>query len=94
MDENLEILKRLWTEKMVDGKYMAHNISAAVMYPKPVAAADADPDRRLCRQGAAARRHRRRRLADLFLLAGKFHEILDQDPRLRQGSAARTPTSF
>ena len=35
MDENLEILKRLWTEKMVDGKYTAHDISAAVMSPKP-----------------------------------------------------------
>lgn len=36
MDENLEILNRLWTEKKVDGTYMAHKISAAVMYPKPV----------------------------------------------------------
>ncbi|MGA7965392.1 MAG: TIGR03619 family F420-dependent LLM class oxidoreductase [Gammaproteobacteria bacterium] len=36
MDENLEILNRLWTEEKVDGTYMAHNISAAVMYPKPV----------------------------------------------------------
>ena len=36
MDENLEILNRLWTEPKVDGKYMQHNISAAVMYPKPV----------------------------------------------------------
>src|SRR5690349_22973711 len=36
MDENLEILNRLWTEPMVNGKYTAHNISAAVMYPKPV----------------------------------------------------------
>jgi probable F420-dependent oxidoreductase len=36
MDENLDILNRLWTEEKVDGKYMAHNISAAVMYPKPV----------------------------------------------------------
>ena len=35
MDENLEILNRLWTEEKVDGKYTAHNISAAVMYPKP-----------------------------------------------------------
>jgi probable F420-dependent oxidoreductase len=35
MDENLEILKRLWAEPKVDGKYMNHNISAAVMYPKP-----------------------------------------------------------
>ncbi len=57
MDENLEILKRLWTEPKVDGKYMNHAISAAVMYPKPYQeAADADPDRRLCGQGAAARR--------------------------------------
>jgi alkanesulfonate monooxygenase len=36
MDENLDIINRLWTEEKVDGKYMAHNISAAVMYPKPV----------------------------------------------------------
>jgi alkanesulfonate monooxygenase len=35
MDENLEILRRLWTEPKVDGKYLAHDISAAVMYPKP-----------------------------------------------------------
>ena len=35
MDENLEILKRLWTEDKVDGNYMRHKISAAVMYPKP-----------------------------------------------------------
>ncbi len=49
MDENLEILNRLWTEPMVDGKYIAHNISAAVMYPEAGAtAADADPDWWLC----------------------------------------------
>lgn len=35
MDENLEILHRLWSEHLVNGTYMAHNISAAVMYPKP-----------------------------------------------------------
>src|ERR1700739_3802407 len=35
MAENLEIMKRLWTEPKVDGKYTKHNISAAVMYPKP-----------------------------------------------------------
>ena len=35
MDENLEILKRLWTEDMVDGEYMYHKLAAAVMYPKP-----------------------------------------------------------
>jgi probable F420-dependent oxidoreductase len=31
MDENLEIMNRLWTEPKVDGKYMHHNIS----YQKP-----------------------------------------------------------
>lgn len=36
MDENLEIMTRLWTEEKVSGKYMNHDISAAVMYPKPV----------------------------------------------------------
>lgn len=35
MDENLEIMNRLWTEEKVTGKYMNHDISAAVMYPKP-----------------------------------------------------------
>jgi probable F420-dependent oxidoreductase len=35
MDENLEILRRLWTEDKVSGEYMRHNISKAVMYPKP-----------------------------------------------------------
>ena len=35
MDENLEIMRRLWTEESVSGEYMRHNISKAVMYPKP-----------------------------------------------------------
>lgn len=35
MDENLEIMHRLWSEEMVSGQYMNHNISKAVMYPKP-----------------------------------------------------------
>jgi probable F420-dependent oxidoreductase len=35
MDENLEILRRLWTEEKVSGEYMRHNLSKAVMYPKP-----------------------------------------------------------
>jgi alkanesulfonate monooxygenase len=35
MDENLEIMNRLWTEEKVTGKYTNHDISAAVMYPKP-----------------------------------------------------------
>jgi probable F420-dependent oxidoreductase len=35
MDENIDILRRLWTEPMVTGDYARHNISKAVMYPKP-----------------------------------------------------------
>jgi probable F420-dependent oxidoreductase len=35
MDENLEIMRRLWTEPLVTGDYMSHKISKAVMYPKP-----------------------------------------------------------
>lgn len=38
MDENLEIMRRLWTEEKVDGSYMNHELSAAVMYPKPAQA--------------------------------------------------------
>jgi probable F420-dependent oxidoreductase len=36
MDENLDILKRFWTEDMVKGEWMSHKIPAGVMYPKPV----------------------------------------------------------
>ena len=49
MDENLEIMKRLWTEPKVDGKYIASqhfrrgDVSQALSE-----AAHADPDRRLC----------------------------------------------
>src|SRR6476661_4248779 len=36
MDENLEIVKRFWTEDMVKGDWSHHKIPAGVMYPKPV----------------------------------------------------------
>ena len=36
MDEDIEIMRRLWTEESVTGQYSAHNLSKAVMYPKPV----------------------------------------------------------
>ncbi|MFQ5775067.1 MAG: LLM class flavin-dependent oxidoreductase [Kiloniellaceae bacterium] len=36
MDQNLEILRRLWTEDMVEGEYPPHNLRNAVMFPKPV----------------------------------------------------------
>jgi probable F420-dependent oxidoreductase len=36
MDENLDILKRFWTEDMVKGDWPHHKIPAGVMYPKPV----------------------------------------------------------
>ncbi len=49
------------------------------------AAAHADPHRRLCRQGAAARGDGRRRLADLFLPTRRLHEVLEQDPQFRDG---------
>ncbi|CAG2157723.1 F420-dependent glucose-6-phosphate dehydrogenase [Cupriavidus yeoncheonensis] len=36
MDDNLEIMKRLWTEDVVKGEWPNHKIPAGVMYPKPV----------------------------------------------------------
>lgn len=36
MDQNLEILKRLWQQDIVDGHYPPHNLRNAVMFPKPV----------------------------------------------------------
>jgi alkanesulfonate monooxygenase len=36
MDENLEIMTRLWTEDMVQGEWSRHKIPAGVMFPKPV----------------------------------------------------------
>jgi len=35
MDENLEVLRRLWTEPSVTGDYVRYKPSKAVMYPKP-----------------------------------------------------------
>lgn len=36
MDENLEILRRFWTEDVVSGDWTNHKIPAGVMFPKPV----------------------------------------------------------
>jgi alkanesulfonate monooxygenase len=36
MDINLDVLKRFWTEEMVQGEFGDHKIPAGVMYPKPV----------------------------------------------------------
>jgi alkanesulfonate monooxygenase len=36
MDQNLEIMTRLWTEDMVLGEYPPHNLRNSVMFPKPV----------------------------------------------------------
>jgi alkanesulfonate monooxygenase len=36
MDQNLEIMQRLWEEDMVAGEYPPHNLRNAVMFPKPV----------------------------------------------------------
>jgi alkanesulfonate monooxygenase len=36
MDENLDLLKRFWTEPMVSAKVRNYDIPAGVMYPKPV----------------------------------------------------------
>jgi probable F420-dependent oxidoreductase len=36
MDRNLELLKRLWQEDLVDGDYPPHALDGAVMMPKPV----------------------------------------------------------
>jgi len=35
MDQNLEILNRLWTEDMVSGDYPPHDMKNSVMFPKP-----------------------------------------------------------
>lgn len=35
MDQNLEVLNRLWTEDMVTGSYPPHEMSNSVMFPKP-----------------------------------------------------------
>jgi len=36
MDQNLEIMQRLWAEDMVTGEYGPYNLRNAVMFPKPV----------------------------------------------------------
>ncbi len=36
MDENIDIMRRLWTEDLVSGNWTHHEIPAGVMFPKPV----------------------------------------------------------
>lgn len=36
MDDSLEILKRFWTEDMVEGEWGPYKVSAGVMFPKPM----------------------------------------------------------
>ncbi|WP_396333849.1 LLM class flavin-dependent oxidoreductase [Burkholderia anthina] len=36
MDENLEIMRRFWSEDLVSGDWTNHRIPAGVMFPKPV----------------------------------------------------------
>jgi probable F420-dependent oxidoreductase len=36
MDDNLQILRALWTDPTVSGEWGPHKVSKAVMYPKPV----------------------------------------------------------
>ncbi|WP_175837533.1 LLM class flavin-dependent oxidoreductase [Burkholderia anthina] len=36
MDENLEIMRRFWSEDLVSGDWTNHKIPAGVMFPKPV----------------------------------------------------------
>ncbi len=36
MDENLDIMTKLWGDEMVKGQWAYHSIPAGVMYPKPV----------------------------------------------------------
>jgi alkanesulfonate monooxygenase len=36
MDQNLEIMTRLWTEDKVEGEYPPYNLRSSVMFPKPV----------------------------------------------------------
>lgn len=36
MDQNLEIMTRLWSDEMVTAEIGPHNLRASVMYPKPV----------------------------------------------------------
>lgn len=35
MDQNLEIMTRLWTEPVVEGEYPPYQLRSSVMYPKP-----------------------------------------------------------
>ena len=85
MDENLEILKRLWTESKVDGKYMNHAISAAVMYPKPYQ----KPRMPILIGGYVDKVLQRAATAgdgwlDVFLPPGRLQDIVGQDSWFRQ----------
>ena len=91
MEQSLEVINRLWTEDKVDGDYPPYKLRGAVLLPQAGAeAAPADPDRRLRRCGAQARRHQGRRLAHLLLHGRQLRARLGQGPRLRRGGRARS----
>ena len=93
MDENLEIMTRLWTEDMVKGECtVPQDPGRRDVSEAGAEAAPADPDRRLCRPRPQARRRQRRRLAHLFLPPGETSR--NRGPRfaISPRKPARTPT--
>ena len=91
MDENLEIMRRLWTEPLVTGDYMNHKISKAVMYPKPY-----QPQIPILIGGCVDRVLQRvtngEELAHLFYRPEDFKRSWDKISALPRRQA-RTPTS-
>ena len=86
MDENLDILKRFWTEHTVSGKFPHHDIPAGVMFPKPVQ----KPHPPILIGGYVDRVLKRAATVGdgwltYFYRPESFRKVLGQDSRLRQG---------
>ncbi len=82
-EENLELLRRLWTEESVSGTYSQRLLKDVRMVPRP-GACSGRVDRRVRRSSAAPCRQAGRWLADLLLHGGELRSRVGEDPVVRR----------
>ena len=89
VEEQIEVLRRLWTEPVVDFDGRWHRIPRGRDQPAPRAAADPDLDRRLRRGGDPADRAARGRLLPAAAARGRLAGDDGALPRLGRGGRPR-----
>ena len=93
-EEQIEVLRRLWTEPVVDFEGRWHRIPAAGINPLPGAAPDPGVDRRLGRGGDPADRTACGRLLPPAAARGRLAGDDGALPRLGRGGRAAIPPTI